>query len=183
MPSTARLPVPYPDPSFALLLRVIAFTSALAQVASLLFALLMLLAVAVTLWATLRLEMGVDISFFFFLSGTLLSLVSFAGFRHLSAAVSVARRADPFHGEVSERLRLAGQRFVWVALLFWLVNPPISLAIARWAGEPLPEAEPWISPGVVVFQAVSLAVPLLLIALAHWLDEGRQMQDRAREVI
>lgn len=86
--------------------------------------------------------------------------VSFAGYWHLNRAIGLTRRNGPLHGEVSEHLFRAGQRLFWSALLGVLLSPELLLGTL-----------------------VSVALPLLLMALSGWLDEGRSSLDRQRTTV
>ncbi|GHG33975.1 hypothetical protein CBQ26_09545 [Deinococcus indicus] len=113
--------------------------------------------------------------------------VSFAGYWHLNRAIGLTRRNGPLHGEVSEHLFRAGQRLFWSALL----GTPLSLA-AVWRMAPdlgLTDRSTGallgvlLSPELLLGTLVSVALPLLLMALSGWLDEGRASLDRQRTTI
>lgn len=114
--------------------------------------------------------------------------VSFAGYWHLNRAIRLTRRDGPLHGEVSEHLFRAGQRFFWSALLgtplslaaVWRMAPDLGLTVDRSTGALLGVL---LSPETLLGTLVSLALPLLLMALSGWLDEGRASLDRQRTTI
>lgn len=114
--------------------------------------------------------------------------VSFAGYWHLNRAIQAARRGGPLHGDVSEELFRAGQRFFWSALLgtplslaaVWRMAPDLGLTVDRSTGALLGVL---LSPETLLGTLVSLALPLLLMALSGWLDEGRASLDRQRTTI
>ncbi|ALW88169.1 hypothetical protein [Deinococcus actinosclerus] len=114
--------------------------------------------------------------------------VSFAGCWHLNRAIGLTRRDGPLHGEVSEHLFRAGQRLFWSALLgtplslaaVWRMAPDLGLTEERSTGALLDVV---LSPELLLGTLVSVTLPLLLMALSGWLDEGRASLDRQRTTI
>ncbi|PTA68383.1 hypothetical protein [Deinococcus arcticus] len=116
---------------------------------------------------------------------TLLGLVvNLSASGHLRVALATARGSGHLHGEVSERLRAAGQRFLYAAPIWGLalvLMPgtlrPGSTAQARghWAA--------MLAPDQLLMGLTALALPLLLLVLAGWLDEGRVLVDQSQGVV
>lgn len=110
------------------------------------------------------------------LVGLLLSLMFAQGLGHLRAALHQAGVAGPLDGEVAEQVRQGGQ---W--LLLAGVAALLLLLLLPWLG-PDAVATLW-TPSSLLSTLLGLAFPLLLIGLSGWLDEGRRLRDRAREVV
>ncbi|MBB5235093.1 hypothetical protein [Deinococcus budaensis] len=109
---------------------------------------------------------------------TVWMLITALGFGHLRVALTRARRAGPLDGEVAQRVGQGG-RWLLLAGLFSLV------ILILWPRSVQTSAELsalWM-PSAVLSTLLSLALPLLLIGLSGWLDEGRRLRDRAREVV
>ncbi|WP_221089449.1 hypothetical protein [Deinococcus aquaedulcis] len=103
-------------------------------------------------------------------------------FRHLVVASKMARVAGPFDERVSAHLLSAGRRFLLGTPVFWLTVWSFSWGLPAQGVSSLPWFEV-ITPAGCASAAVGLSLPLLLIALAHWLREGHQLQHRLQETV
>lgn len=106
---------------------------------------------------------------------TVWMLTTALGFGHLRAALTRARRAGPLDGEVAERVRLGASWLLVGSVMSVVVLLPWSWAERR-------TTELWF-PSSLLSTLLGLTLPLLLIGLSGWLDEGRRLRDRAREVV
>lgn len=113
---------------------------------------------------------------FMVLVGVLVLLPTAQGLRHLRAALHRARDLTPLDGEVAQQVGEGGR---------WLLGAGLAtfpLGVLVLALDPDNVKLMW-TPGGVLSTLLALAVPLLLIGLSGWLDEGRELRDRAREVV
>ncbi|MBZ9715251.1 hypothetical protein [Deinococcus multiflagellatus] len=111
-------------------------------------------------------------------------VVNLSAFGHLRVALATARGSGHLHGEVSERLRAAGQRFLYAAPLWGLALALLPSASA--VGSTPPARVLWaalLAPDQLLMGLTSLALPLLLLVLAGWLDEGRALVDQSQGVV
>lgn len=110
------------------------------------------------------------------LSGLVLWTLSTAlGFGHLRAALGRAQRVGPLDGEVAQRVAQGAR---WL-MLGGVVSLVVLAVWSRFTGD---AAAVW-TPSELLSTLLSLALPLLLLGLSGWLDEGRRLRDRAREVV
>jgi len=99
------------------------------------------------------------------------------GIGHLRSAVRLARRSTPLDGEVAWQVGRAGG---WLLTSGALIVP---LTVLLWTQVPPQERAAGPTPSDLLSALLGLALPLLLIGLSGWLDEGRRLRDRAREVV
>jgi ABC-type xylose transport system permease subunit len=115
------------------------------------------------------------------------TVVTFAGYWFLTLALVVAWRRGPLCSRVSSHLSRAGQWLFWSPLLLipTVLGLDRLLTVRGWHTDSSQMHLPGesFSPDVLLSMVVSVTLPLLLMALSGWLDEGRASLDRQRTTI
>lgn len=115
------------------------------------------------------------------------TVVTFVGYWFLTLALVAAWRGGPLCSRVSSNLSRAGKWLFWSPLLLipTVLGLDRLLTVRGWHMDSsqmhLPSES--FSPDVLLSMVVSVALPLLLMALSGWLDEGRASLDRQRTTI
>lgn len=115
------------------------------------------------------------------------TVVTFAGYWFLTLALVAAWRGGPLCSRVSSHLFCAGQWLFWSPLLLipTVLGLDRLLTVQGWRTDSSQMHLPSESfrPDVLLSMVVSVTLPLLLMALSGWLDEGRASLDRQRTTI